>query len=279
VCKQFSIVWRFQFGPGTDDLGDGCDLGHGSEADVATGQLFGLGWDQDQVGGVKGEVLGCGFQAPTGRQCRDATAIKKQLAEVANCKRALPHQRIHGRGQNDRFGKIPGTVETGQEVVTKPQRQLGERVGVERSNDQQVGPLAELDVQDRITPTITEPRPLIPVAEDGIGAFFVCGLPSPSGKLAGVEEVKRGLGGDHANQVLQSADRREKLRSADSRDRARHTQDHSRHGPIPYLAGYTKSDEVSRVVGQALAPDVSLERLTTLSSWLFESLPESRKVI
>src|SRR5208337_1221426 len=43
-------------------------------------------------------------------------------------------------------------------------------------------------------------------------------------------------GGDHANQVVLSADGREQLRSADGRDRARHTEDHSRHGPTPHLA-------------------------------------------
>ena len=205
---------RFQFGPGADNLGDGCDLGHGSQAHVAARQPLGLGWNQNQVVGVAGEMFGRGFQAPAVGQCRDPAMIEKQLTEVAGGQRAVPHHRVHGRRQDHRLGEIPGTEQAGQEVVAKPQGQLGQRVGVERGNDQQVGPVAKLDVQDRIAPAVSQPRPLVPVAENGIGGLFVRGLRPPGGKLAGVEEVKRGLGGDDANQVSPAREARRRARES-----------------------------------------------------------------
>ena len=89
-----------------------------------------------------------------------------ELAEVTQRHGALPHQGVHRGGEHHRPGEIPGAEHAGQEVVGEAEGELGQGVGVERGDDQQVGPLAERDVQDRIAAPIARAGPLVGVAEE-----------------------------------------------------------------------------------------------------------------
>ncbi len=81
-----------------------------------------------------------------GRSVQSRKAIFEQLAQMTESHRALPHERVHCRREDHRLGEIPRPVDTREEVVGNAHRELRQRVGVERCDDHEVGPLAELDV-------------------------------------------------------------------------------------------------------------------------------------
>src|SRR5207247_610918 len=112
----------------------------------------------------------------------------EELAEVPKRDGALPHQRIHRRRKDDRAAEIPGAEYAGQEVVGEPHRELGEGVGIERGDDEQLGPLAELDVKHRVAAAVARADPLVTVAIKGRLTAVV-----RRAKGVGVEEVERRL--------------------------------------------------------------------------------------
>lgn len=79
--------------------------------------------------------------------------------------RALPHQRIHRRGREERPREVPRAHDAREEVVAEPVRSLCKRVGRERGEQEHVGPLAELDVEDWVL-ALVPAAPLVLIRED-----------------------------------------------------------------------------------------------------------------
>ena len=67
--------------------------------------------------------------------------------ELHLCQRVIPHRGVHGRSQQEGLcgprtvTEIPGTDHTGQGIVAKSVRNLGQGVSRQRSHQQNVGPI------------------------------------------------------------------------------------------------------------------------------------------
>src|SRR5262245_20722860 len=91
---------------------------------------------------------------------RKGASVRRKLSQVSRGEWMLPHESIHGRGQDHRPTRIPGPPDGRQAIVRQAVRQLGQRVRVQRSNEQYLGPAAQLDMQNRIVALITPSREL-----------------------------------------------------------------------------------------------------------------------
>ena len=147
-------------------------------------------------------------------------------AEVPARERVLPHERVHGGGEDDRLRQVPRPPDAGQAVVAQADGELRERVGVERRDQEQVGPLPQFDVQHRVAAVVAlvavAARPLVRVEVTRSGSRLA-GEADDSARTAdrrGVEEVRRGVGGDDLHRVAGGGQRVEERRDA-----------HRRHAP------------------------------------------------
>src|SRR4051812_23758965 len=95
-----------------DDLLDG---GHGADAHVAAGEATAFGGDDVQALGVGVDPVGDLVEGQAGGGVQ--AGIPGELAQVAGGERVLPHERVHGRGEEDGAGGVPGTPDAGQAVV------------------------------------------------------------------------------------------------------------------------------------------------------------------
>ena len=92
---------------------------HRPDADIAARQSAALRADDPQARGVGVDPLGEIVFPQLGR--REARVFR-QPAEVPRGQRVLPHERIHGRGEDRRSSRVPGAPDARQAVV-------GEAVG------------------------------------------------------------------------------------------------------------------------------------------------------
>ena len=176
-----------------DDLRDRRHRGHRAKPDVAAREPLRLGRDEDDPGGVTREDgVGLG-ERPVVRD-RAIAPVVEDLRQVPASHGALPHQRIHRRREHDGPGEVPGAEDARQAVVRKPEGELGQRVRVEWGDDQDVGPLPQLDVQDGVSPPVSAWWPLVGVAIER--ARRERGLGVGRAEFGRFEEVERRLGRD-----------------------------------------------------------------------------------
>ena len=112
-----------------------------------------------------------------------------------------PHSAVHRRRHHDARPPpdVPRADHARQQVVRQPVGHLGQRVGRQRRDDEQVRPAAQLDVQD---PAVALPRrgPLVRIPVDGLDVRQR-GQRGHGGLLVGLarEEAGCGFGEDDAD--------------------------------------------------------------------------------
>ena len=138
-----------------------------------------------------------GHLAGAGADQRNAVAY--QLGNVAAGGGIVPHQRVHGRGQQDRA--IGGEQDRGREIVGVPVCHLCHQIGGRRGDDDEIAVAREADV------------PCVEFA----GRIEQVGIGAGIGQGAGAErrdELLRSMGHDAAHNkaaFLEAADQVERL--------------------------------------------------------------------
>src|SRR5207249_69703 len=102
-------------------------------------------------------------------------------------------------------------------------------VGIERGDDQEVRPVAELDVQDRVAAPVTDPGPLIVVAEEPAVSRVLWRAGITRFQFRRVEEIEGRTGRHDPDLVPGCAERGDQRRGLDGGDRAGHTEDETSH--------------------------------------------------
>ena len=78
-----------------------------------------------------------------------------QMPQMQPRQGVMPHHRVHRRGEDNRPGCVPGPVDAAQAVVAQTASHFRQGVGVERRDQQHIGPAAQLDVANLVAALVT----------------------------------------------------------------------------------------------------------------------------
>ena len=125
-----------------------------------------------------------GGHAPSGRADKVKAAFA-QNRHIGLRRRVRPHAAVHGGHDDDRAAR--GERRDGEQIIGLPVSEFGDRVRRRRSDDQQIGFLAQLHVRHML---IVPPQIVVGQRRS----------PGHRGKRHRPHELRRGLGQDHIDQ-------------------------------------------------------------------------------
>jgi hypothetical protein len=171
--------------------------------------------------------------------------VGENLSEVPAGDGVLPHQRIHGWGEEQWLGKIPSPDDAGNEIISQTIGPFGQRVGIQRGNQHGIGPSPKLNVKNVVTPIPARFWPLV-------------GISIKTDTIAGPDllplrqEIIGGMCEGDTDFISFAAKAFKQLGRFDRGDRASHTNQKASHpGPFRFWI-----EGRSVVLGDEIAADI-----------------------